>query len=349
MCDKCVILPINVPAGMAIPVLYVNGHQMKSCDKAKYLGDIFNAKGNNNDLINDRVAKGIMSMICCMALVSEITLGAFLITTLISLHKIMFIPVVTFGSGAWDNLTKSHLVKLRTVQLKFLKRIVHTPTSTSNCFTFLEMGVLPIEFSIRINQLQFLHHILKLSDDDPVKICYYQQGLFEYEKNWFNEVQNLRKQFGIVLTDHQIMDLSKERWKTIVHSKVRDFALKGLNDELCQQSKTAHLPPFQCFKSQEYFNFLSAADSRLFFAIRSGTVDIKSLRKFNYDDGDTLCRLCGGADETLEHIVNQCGMVNRCYEIEDIFSVDKDNVLEVVSRLKEFQKSSEDSKRDCNG
>ena len=79
--DKCVILPINVPAGMAIPVLYVNGHQMKSCDKAKYLGDIFNAKGNDNDLINDRVAKGMMSMICCMGLVSEITLGAFLINS----------------------------------------------------------------------------------------------------------------------------------------------------------------------------------------------------------------------------------------------------------------------------
>ena len=142
------------------------------------------------------------------------------------------------------------------------------------------------------------------------------------------------------------MDLSKEKWKTIVHSKVRDFALKGLNYELSQQSKTAHLPPFRRFESQDYFNFLSAADSRLFFAVRSGTVDIKTLRRYNYDEGDVLCRLCEGADETLEHIINQCDMVSRCNEIENIFSVAKDNVMEVVSRLKKFQKASQDSKRD---
>ena len=286
-------------------------------------------------------------MICCLALASEITLGAFLISTLISLHKIMFVPVVIFGSGAWDNVTTSQMVNLLTVQLKFLKRIVHTPASTSNCFTFLELGVLPVEFSIRINQLQFLHHILQLTDEDPVKVCYYQQSLFQYEKNWFNEVQNLRKQFGIDHTDDEIMNISKEGWKTVVHSKVRNFALKCSNIEMSQQSKTSHLPPFQCFKTQDYFNFLSTADARLFFAVRSGTVDIKSLRKYNYDDGDTLCRLCGGADETLEHIINQCDMVNRSNIIEDIFSVKKDSAMEVISRLKHFQKSSEDLMRDC--
>ena len=76
-------------------------------------------------------------------------------------------------------------------------------------------------------------------------------------------------------------------------------------------------------------------------------MDIKSLRKYNYDDGDTLCRLCGGADETLEHIINQCDMVNRSNIIEDIFSVKKDSAMEVISRLKHFQKSSEDLMRDC--
>ena len=166
--DKCVILPINVPDGIAIPVLYVNGKQMEICNIAKYLGDIFNSQGNNNDLIKDRVAKGMKSMICCMALASEITLGAHLLNTLLSLHKIMFVPVVIYNSGAWNNITAVQMSKLRTVQLKFLKRIVHAPQSTSNCFTFLEMGILPIDFTIHINQLTFLQHILKLDDDDPV-------------------------------------------------------------------------------------------------------------------------------------------------------------------------------------
>ena len=250
---------------MAVPVLYVNDHQMEVVDSAKYLGDFFNLKGDNSDLIDDRVAKGLKSMICSMALASEITLGAFLIKTLISLHKIMFIPVVTFNSGAWNNVTAAQMSKLRTIQLKYLKRIVRTPISTANCFTFLEMGILPIEFIIHINQLNFLHHIMNLSEDDPVKTNYFQQKLFKYEKNWFNEVKLLRERYEINCTDEQIMTLSKEKWKTVVHKKVREYALGYLNDENSQKSKTSHLPPYTCFKPQEYFNFLSTSDARLFF------------------------------------------------------------------------------------
>ena len=347
--DKCVILPINVPDGMATPVMYVNGKQMEICDLAKYLGDIFNSQGNNNDLINDRVAKGMRSMICCMALASEITLGAYLISTLMSLHKIMFIPVVSFNSGAWNNITAVQMSKLRTVQLKFLKRIVHTPQSTANCFTFLEMGIVPIDFTIHINQLQFLYHILKLDEDDPVKMNYHQQGLFRYERNWYNEVTELRKKYEIVLTDEQIIELSKERWKIEVHSKVRKFALESLNKENAEKKKTGYLSPYTSFKPQEYFRFLSASDARLFFSVRSQTVDIKSLRKYNYDNGDSLCRLCEQEDETLEHIINRCNAVVGTKEcIGDIFSVEKDNVVEVVSRLKCFKTFSEEMKTGCD-
>ena len=40
---------------MSVPVLTVNGKEMDIVKKAKYLGDIFNSKGTNSDLIEDRV------------------------------------------------------------------------------------------------------------------------------------------------------------------------------------------------------------------------------------------------------------------------------------------------------
>ena len=78
-------------------------------------------------------------------------------------------------------------------------------------------------------------------------------------------------------------------------------------------------------------------------------MDIKSLRKYNYDNGDSLCRLCEQEDETLEHIINRCNAVVGTKEcIGDIFSVEKDNVFEVVSRLKCFKTFSEEMKTGCD-
>ena len=38
--------------------LDINGETAKYVDKVKYLGDIFNSKGNNNNLIESRVKTG---------------------------------------------------------------------------------------------------------------------------------------------------------------------------------------------------------------------------------------------------------------------------------------------------
>ena len=70
-------------------------------------------------------------MISSLALGSEIRYGIYLIQTLLSLYKIMFVAVVIYNSGAWNNITELHITKLRTAQLKFLKRILHASSTTA--------------------------------------------------------------------------------------------------------------------------------------------------------------------------------------------------------------------------
>ena len=334
--EKCVILPINVTDKDAIPVLYVNGRELDVVAVTKYLGDVFNSKGNNNDLIADRVNKGIACMVSSLALASEITLGAYLIKTLISLYKVIFVQVTTFNSRAWDNLTKLQISKLQTVQLKFLKRILHAPSSTTNCFTFMELGILPIEFNINIAQLNFLHHILTLDVSDPVHQAYNQQKLFEFEKNWYNEVKMLRRKFELQESEEEIMRMSKEKWNSIVADKVTKFAIDYLNNENSLKSKTSHHPRRTTLQTQEYFDYLCPADARLLFSIRSGTLDLKTLRRYRYDSEDTLCRLCEKEDETVDHIVNRCMELDRRTNITDVNSILREDIQEVVGRVKAF-------------
>ena len=334
--EKCLCLPINVSDKEATPVLVVNGKEIDICEIARYLGDIFNSKGNNSDLVDDRVKKGLACMMSSVALASEISLGVHLIKILVCLYKIMFLTVVLFNSGAWSNLTSTDIKRLTTIQLKFLKRILHAPSSATNSFVFLELGIIPIEYNIHMSQLNFLHHILTLEEDDPVYLAYCQQKLFEFEKNWYNEVETLRTKYGINKSNEQIKRITREKWKAIVKEHINKYALEQLNVENSQKSRTSHFSDRKTLEIQNYFLYLPPADARLYFAIRCGIVDLKTVRKYKYGEEDVMCRLCEIDEETLGHVINGCAKVPRTCLISDIYSLSKDVVVDVVARMKTF-------------
>ena len=55
--DKCKSLYINYGKEQCIE-LDINGEIAENVDSVKYLGDIFNSKGNNNGLIESRIKTG---------------------------------------------------------------------------------------------------------------------------------------------------------------------------------------------------------------------------------------------------------------------------------------------------
>ena len=167
-----------------------------------------------------------------LSLCSEITMGVYTIQTIMLLYRCMFLAVVLYNAQAWSNLTAKNIHDLQVVQLSLLKRMVHAPTSTSNTITFLELGTLPIINEIHIKQLMFLHHIINLDDNDPVKITHSQQLKYPYEPNWGNSVIKLKELYGISEGDEEICNQSKENWKKMVKTKVRSYVF----EQLCEKA-----------------------------------------------------------------------------------------------------------------
>ena len=166
-----------------------------------------------------------------MSLCGEITMGVYTIDTLLLLYCSVFLAVLLYNSQAWSNLTTSNIHDLQVIQLKYLKRMLHAPSSTSNPLTFLETGTLPIENEIHMRQLNFLYHILTLEDGDPVKTTYRQQLNYPYEPNWGNAIVQLKLKYAISETDEEISQSSKEGWKRLVKARVKSFALQELLDK----------------------------------------------------------------------------------------------------------------------
>ena len=178
-------------------------------------------------------------------------MGLFAIETLLLLYKSLFLAVVLYNAQAWSNLNNRDRINLQTIQLKYLKRMFHAPSSTSNCLTFLETGVLPIDYEIHIRQLMFLYHILSLTNDDPVRLCYQEQKKYP-APSWANEVSALRSKYEIEESDEEIPDITKRQWKRIVKTKVRQYAFENLIKE--SETQKGSQNKYTNLNKQSYLN-----------------------------------------------------------------------------------------------
>ena len=252
------------------------------------------------------------------------------------IYKTVFVQTLLYGAQVWTNLTKLESQKLQTLQLQFLKRILQVPKSTSNCVVFLELGVLPIIYEIHRLQLTFLHHILTLSDDDPVLRAYEAQGYYIMEKNWANDSKKLREEYELNVDECEIAKLEKVVWKNKVKEAVTKKALKDLCEERHTLSRASDYPRELKLAVKEYFFSLNAGHARLLFRIRCKNWDIKAWRQYMYND--LQCRLCGEADETLEHVLAHCTQVS-CEPLSsdiDVYSEDEEIQRAIARRAKLF-------------
>ena len=85
---------------------------------------------------------------------------------------------------------------------------------------------------------------------------------------------------------------------------------------------------------------LPSTNVRKVFHIQSGTIDLKGVRKYKYGE-DTRCRLSDSDVESILHVVNDCPSVSR-KKVEDTFSNDCDELLEVSERCLEFDTKVEE-------
>ena len=326
---KCAIMMVNGKDYDALPELNVNGKIMKQLEEITYLGDKFNSKGNNVSLVKDRVDKGESVIVNVFALTNECITGNFLVETVLLLYDSVFLPVLIFNSQAWDSLSKEDIDNITTIQLKYLKKTLEVASSTSNTLVFLELGILPVKYEINIKQLTFIHHILKLEENDPVKLVYREQVKYRHEKNWGNEIVTLLLKFKLPQDETEITNMEYSKWKEIVKTNVKRFALKELNEEKEKQSKSKSLPSYQSLKRQDYFNTLSTEHARILFKVRCKILDIKVFNAWKYSD--CVCRRCNDGIEDVNHILNNCKEMER--EENTSYEIEKVNGLELLKKF----------------
>ena len=85
---------------------------------------------------------------------------------------------------------------------------VHTITAS-----FLELGIVPIQYGIEKRQLVFLKRIPDRENDDPIKMNYHEMLKYQAERNWANNVHELRGKYNLPLSDENVCNLTHAMWK----------------------------------------------------------------------------------------------------------------------------------------
>ena len=76
---------------------------------------------------------------------------------------------------------------LKSSQLSYLKGILEVSKGVPTAALYLELGVLPISFEIRVK----IAFILDRKYDDPVRMVFYEMLKYKEEFSWANDVIGL--------------------------------------------------------------------------------------------------------------------------------------------------------------
>ena len=138
--EKCELLKINSNGNDG---LLLNGEDIKSVRKVRYLGDVVSDKGDNSELCKDRHDKVKGTITELFALSEDIKFGIKQIESLLLLYKTVFLPRLIYNCEAWSGLTTKDLKTLKSSQLSYLRRILEVSKGVPTAALYFELGVLP--------------------------------------------------------------------------------------------------------------------------------------------------------------------------------------------------------------
>ena len=297
--EKCELLKINSVDDKEN--IIINDTPIKQVHVSKYLGDHFNAKGNNIDMCKERTTKAKGSTIELISLCKEVNFGERQLETMLLLYHAVFVPRLIYNCEAWSNVTSNDIKMLQNAQLSYMRRVMEAPRGTPIAAMYLELGILPIRYEIEIRQLSFLKRILDKEPHDPVLMVYNEMLTFENKPNWANNVFGLRQYYHLPINDANVKNMTKRTWKTLVKNTVRREAFLCLTQECRDNRKTSHLT-YEKLGTAKYMVSLKPHLARTYFRVRLKMFDIKCNFKKKYSF-NLSCPFCKSHDEDFKHIV----------------------------------------------
>ena len=319
---------------------------MQKSTVCSYLGDILSSNGSLDATIENRRQKGVGLCSQITGMVNGLSLGHHYYRISFMFRDCMLLNGILTNCNVWYPISDSQIEILENIDLMLIRKLVKGHSKGAKEAFHLETGLLPIRFVIKKRRLMYLHHVLTRPKHELVSKVYEVQKQIETKNDWYNIVQDNKKELEITMSDEDISNLSEEKFRSMVNRAVDAEALEHLNRIASGHSKSEDLVK-SILKSEDYFtnSDFSKSEIELLFALRTRTVpDIKANFPSQHNN-NLVCDLCQVAIDCQEHLLT-CSKLRQHVDVSstikyaDVFK-ETTKQLKVVKVIKKLLRMRE--------
>ena len=134
----------------------------------------------------------------------------------------MLINSMLCSIEALHGLHNIHIDKLEKVDKYLMRQILNASNSTPIEALYLETGAMPIRFLIVSRRLMFYWSILSKTEVELVRKVYNAQKISPIKNDWYLQVKEDLENCCIFLSETEISNMKRHKFKSLVKEKVRD-------------------------------------------------------------------------------------------------------------------------------
>ena len=155
-----------------------------------------------------------------------------------------------------------------------------------------------LQYILKQEKNYMMYKVFKATMDNPVK------------NDFVKTCEKYLDRLGLKLTFEEISLMTKNKFKQLVKEKTLEAGFRYLMEEKNNQKKIRQLT-YKKLQMQEYLmdGNRNTKLSKLIFNARGKTLDIKSHKKWKFDDN--VCVGCGENEETEEEFVSCSGLADE--------------------------------------
>ena len=219
----------------------LNNQLLEHVSSFKYLGITFNFNGKFNRSIKELKDQGRRAMFSLLQKSRHLELD---ISVQIELFNSLVRPILTYGCEIWGYAC---IEIIESLQLEFLKYILHVKKSTPNCFVYGESGQYPLYIHVYSRMIKFWHKLTICSEDKisslflkTIHECY-DFNIFQSE--WLTKIKNILDECGLSFVWVNPRVISTEQLNKIFLVRLQDMFIQSWMQQCvnCNKSCNYHL------------------------------------------------------------------------------------------------------------
>ena len=282
----------------------------------KYLGINFNFNGKFNQGVKALKEQGRRAMFSLLQKSKHLQLD---IAVQIELFNSLVRPIITYGCEVWGN---SCIDIIESLQLEFLKYILHVKKSTPNCFVYGETGQFPLYIHVQSRLIKFWHK-LKLDHGSKMSSSLLNtlHECFEaniYKSNWLMSVKKILDDCGLSFVWLDPYSVNSEWLGKNIEKRLKDMFIQSWMRQCTDCNKSCNYQLFKnTFGIESYLVNLPVCYRIAMVKIRTSNhkLPIEKGRYRNVAREERTCTLCN-----LDKIGDEFHFLLECPLLSDIRS-----------------------------